>query len=135
MLEFEAASAAADLEAEDWAHVGSSYICNTDGSDFDWLFLVKDIDAAKDTLLDCGYKWDAGGYDPDESRFYSFKKSFDGLVLNAIVIKDKDYFYAFQTAAEVCRYLDSIGVNQVRYKSTRIAIHKIVRDDLNYNEV
>lgn len=103
--------------------VGSGYIIDCTNGDVDVLVLV---DRHPDDLRFEGWVYGGSGSDYHD-QWGSWKRIVDGVEVNMLLTNDADYYRAWCTAAEVCRFLHLSGV--VVDKSRRIAIHNIIMDD------
>lgn len=103
--------------------VGSGYIIDRAHGDVDLLVLV---DRHPDDLRFEGWVYGGSGGDY-HNQWGSWKRLVDGVEINMLLTNDADYYRAWCTAAEVCRFLHLSGV--VVDKSRRIAIHNIIMDD------
>lgn len=103
--------------------VGSGYILDQTHGDVDVLVLV---DRHPDELGFDGWLYGGSGSDYHD-QWGSWKRVVDGIEVNMLLTNSADYYSAWCTAAEVCRFLHLSGV--VVDKSRRIAIHNIIMDD------
>lgn len=103
--------------------VGSGYIIDSTEGDVDVLVLVN---RDPDELGFDGWMYGGSGSDYHD-QWGSWKRVVDGVEVNMLLTNSAEYYRAWCTAAEVCRFLHLSGV--VIDKSRRIAIHNIVMDD------
>lgn len=90
---------------------GSRYICNpapTD-TDNDTMFLVTDIEKARQALRDDN--WKEGGSGEKGRPMISFKKTVDGVLENYIVIDDVEHYQKWVTATELSKRLNLLKKN------------------------
>lgn len=110
--------------------VGSSYILGS-GKDVDMLILVRDMSEAGRYLHAAEWVAESEKYDLSKNKFMSYRNYED----NCLITSDDEFFWLFCTAAEVCRYLAEKGVEQVKDRAVRVAIHAIIRDECAWDEV
>lgn len=116
------------LEVERMDVVGSSYITDRTDSDIDVLVLLKTTPCSSlDQLAFNG--WDYGGsVGVEGDKWMSWKKhTLEAGDVNLLATYDEEYFNAWLTSAEVCRYLHLRGI--VVPRAERVAIHNIIMDD------
>lgn len=113
-----------------WDVVGSTYIQDKEDSDVDVLVLVDE----NPSELSSFSGWQLGGSRNVGSADYweSWKrivKAPDGsdVVVNMILVGERDYFYAWIHAAEACRFLHLSGVKLT--KGQVHGVHAIIMDE------
>ena len=105
--------------------VGSTYICGAEDRDVDVLMLAPDEDIEAILMPGWAYGGSAG---EGNDHFASFKQTVDGVEYNALFVKKPDYFVAWLTAAEVCRFLHRVEPG-TDARDIRVGIHNIIMDD------
>lgn len=117
------------------AIVGSTYIQDVGPSafntrDLDILVLVSEYGPGP---MEIGFEgWAYGGSvgEGNDSLWGSWKRSYNGLEVNLLVTGNREYYYKWLTAAEVCRYISLMqDMACEREDDYRIGIHNIIMDD------
>jgi len=121
---------AEELGSTRWQMVGSTYILGS-GNDLDYLFLVDSL-ADSSFLRNRGYTLEAEQYD-NTNKFLSWRNGNTNVLVTPCI----DFFIDFLSAAEVCKYLrnkSSEGEALMMERDVRVAVHRIVRDGLGWDE-
>lgn len=120
---------AAGWDVRDSRVVGSRYINDKTEGDLDVLVYAPG-DLFEEAVRFAG--WEFGGSSPMESDTWaSLTKRIDGILVNLLLVTDRDYFERWATAAEVCRLVKLMqdrGLT-IDARAARVAIHNIVMDD------
>lgn len=105
--------------------VGSTYIADETTRDVDILVLIPGV-----ILEDLFFSdWQYGGSSGmgNESDWMSWKSLRNGVEINMLITNKKEYFSAWLTAAEVCRFLFLKGI---KLPSALVhGVHAIIMDD------
>ena len=111
-----------DLQAQHIDWVGSSYISGVTDTDVDMLVYSGDIKPL------CLVDWDNGGSEPpgEPDVWTSYKKVVDGVEINIILTNSVGYFRDWQCSAEVCKFLELMGVHLT--KGQVHGVHQIIMD-------
>jgi hypothetical protein len=133
--------------------VGSTYIADKQDSDLDVLILVKKPSQVLEDKegLDLlqhvpdlesahlpGWKYGGSYNEGDPGVWESFKTTWNGREINAILVDNEEYWWSWVKAAEVCRYIhlmqkkngDSVySPEAISELDVRIGIHNILMDD------
>lgn len=108
--------------------VGSAYISDREDSDIDVLCHVKCVDDTDAIAFGASWKYGGSGDSHMNDKFGSWKKHFPEVgVLNLLVTKDKAYYDAWLTSAEVCRFLHLRGM--ALPAALVHGVHEIIMDD------
>ena len=110
--------------------VGSAYITDSNSSDIDVLVEVEfgEFCPGVEGLAFNGWAYGGSVGEGNDSNWGSWKKTFPGVGdVNLLVTGSKEYFNAWLTAAEVCRFLALRGI--VVPRAERVGIHNIIMDD------